>query len=83
MAGWEAMAQGAPDPFFDGISPELDANGDHVPDDPAIRRREIWSEPLSESERQTIRNVLYEGDATQTRRWLGHCFRILEAQLGE
>lgn len=65
------------------LVPELDANGDHVRDDPEHLRRELWSAPLTQSERQIIRNVLLEGDSVTVRRWLAHCFRILEAQLGE
>lgn len=59
---------------------ELDQWGDHIPAEFALVGRDIWSEPLTQSERQMIENVLREGDLRATRIWLNHCVRIFDAQ---
>lgn len=59
---------------------ELDRNGDHIPAEFSIIGRDIWSEPLTQSERQIIENVLREGDLRAARSWLIHCVRIFDAQ---
>lgn len=65
----------------------LDAHGDlhrgDVPPPSEIPRRSgstIWKEPLTESERSIIVNVLAGGSLDQTRRWLRFCLEIFDAQ---